>query len=66
MESGNRLTVVRGEEGGGDWLMESEGISQRTYIHEGPMNMDNGVGIDYGSDRVGWMEECEGWKMGHF
>ena len=40
--------------------MESEGISQRTYIHEGPMNMDNGVGIDYGSDRVGWMEECEG------
>ena len=35
MESWNRLTTVRGEEGGRDCLKEGEGTSQRTYM-KGP------------------------------
>ena len=47
MESWNRLTAVRGDKGGGDWLKD-EGFSQKN-VYEGPMDMDNGVGIDYGN-----------------
>lgn len=38
MDIWNRLTVVRGEGGGWDWLKEGEGISQRTYRQQ----CDNG------------------------
>ena len=34
METGNRLTAVRGVEGGGNWLKEDEGISQRTCMKD--------------------------------
>ena len=38
--------------GGGDWLKEGKGISQRTYMKDpGPMDMDNGESM-YGSR--GW------------
>ena len=30
----NRMTAVRGEAEGGDWLKEGEGASQRTYLHD--------------------------------
>ena len=33
-ESWNRLTAVRGEEGGRDCLKKGEGISQRTYVKD--------------------------------
>ena len=33
-ESRNRLTTVRGEEGGGYCLKEGEGINQRTYMKD--------------------------------
>ena len=30
----NRLIAVRQDGGGGDWLKEGEGISQRPYMHD--------------------------------
>ena len=32
MDTWNRLTAVRGKEGGGDQMREGEGISQRSYM----------------------------------
>lgn len=32
--SWNRLTVVRGEGHGGDWMKEGKEFSQRTYMHD--------------------------------
>ena len=34
MDTWKRLTDLRGEEGGEDWIKQSEGISQRTYMHD--------------------------------
>ena len=34
METWNRLTVTRGERGGGKWRKEGEGTSQRTYMND--------------------------------
>ena len=48
VESRNRLTAVRGKEGGGKCLKEGENTSQRTYM-KGPWTWTMGVGIDYGS-----------------
>ena len=48
MESWNRLTAVRGEEGVGDCLKEDEGISQKSIFEE-PLDMDNCVRTDCGS-----------------
>ena len=48
--------MEKGEEERGDCLKEGEGIRQKTY--EGPMDMDNSVGIDYGS----WAQAGCRWK----
>ena len=58
MESWNRLTAVRGDKGGGDWLKD-EGFSQKN-VYEGPMDMDNGVGIDYGNGGQAGQREAKG------
>ena len=47
METYNRLTAIREEGGGGDWLRDGEG-----NICAWPMNLGKGVGIDCGSR--GW------------
>ena len=41
-------------------MTEGDGISQRRYIYKGPMDMDNRVGIDYGSRGAGWVKDTKG------
>ena len=55
VESWNTLTAVRGEEGGGDYLKEGEGISQRTYM-KGPWTWTMVWGLT--------MEEGDSYKRG--
>ena len=33
LDTRNRLAAVGGEEGGGDWMEDGEGISQKTYMN---------------------------------
>ena len=53
VESWNTLTAVRGEEGGGDYLKEGEGISQRTYMHDS-WTWTTVWGLTVGAGWAGW------------
>ena len=59
METWTRLTVTRGEVGGGQWWTEGEGIRQRTCMND-PWTWTT-VGIDCGRG-VRWEEEDKGEK----
>ena len=50
IESQDRLTEVRGEEGGGECLKEGEGVRQGTYMKE-PWTWTMGWGLTM---EVGW------------
>ena len=62
IESGNRLTVVREEEGDGDCLKEGGGISQRTCTKD-PWTWTTvwGLTMEVGGR---WAEGGEGRKFG--
>ena len=52
IDTWNRLTAVRGEDEGVDWMKEGERISQRTYMH--PWKLTTG------GDCL--RELCTGWR----
>ena len=56
MDTGNRLTAVRGEGRGGDWMKEGEEIRQRT---ETQTTVCEGLGWGRG-----WVEVGKGGEMG--
>ena len=53
-ESWNRLTAIREEWGGGDWLREGAGISHRTHMYDPrTWTMVWGLTVGVGADWVG-------------
>ena len=51
IDTWNRLTAVRGEDEGVDWMKEGERISQRTYMHNP-------------TDQCGDSQSEGGWRAG--
>ena len=52
---------MRGEDRSGDSLKKVKGLKN---MCEGPVEMDNGVGIDCGNGRTVWVEKDKERKLG--